>query len=71
MLSGLGIGDSAAWRRDHRAASNGSRLRHRHGGYFSVKDAKPLTCPDPGRDEKIQHETVEITSSIVSESLAP
>ncbi|MEU9240859.1 SDR family NAD(P)-dependent oxidoreductase [Streptomyces sp. NPDC048385] len=26
------------------------------GGYFSVRDAKPLPCPEAGRDEQIQRE---------------
>lgn len=26
------------------------------GGYFSVRDAKALQCPEPGRSERVQRE---------------
>ncbi|MGW6740336.1 SDR family NAD(P)-dependent oxidoreductase [Streptomyces sp. NPDC055025] len=31
-------------------------LAHTSGGYFSVRDATPLRCPEPGRDEDVQRE---------------
>ncbi|WP_328610612.1 SDR family NAD(P)-dependent oxidoreductase [Amycolatopsis sp. NBC_00345] len=34
-------------------------------GYFSVKDAKPLLCPEPGRSEKIQAELWEATAAVL------
>jgi NAD(P)-dependent dehydrogenase (short-subunit alcohol dehydrogenase family) len=35
------------------------------GGYFSMKDAKPLACPAPGRGEDIQAELWRTTASLL------
>jgi NAD(P)-dependent dehydrogenase (short-subunit alcohol dehydrogenase family) len=35
------------------------------GGYLSVKDASPLICPEPGRDEEIQRELWERTAELL------
>jgi NAD(P)-dependent dehydrogenase (short-subunit alcohol dehydrogenase family) len=35
------------------------------GGYFSVKDAKPLVCPEPGRGEDVQRALWDATAEIV------
>jgi NAD(P)-dependent dehydrogenase (short-subunit alcohol dehydrogenase family) len=35
------------------------------GGYFSVKNAKPLVCPEPGRGEKIQAELWDTTATLL------
>jgi len=35
------------------------------GGYFSVKDAKPLTCPEPGRSKEIQAELWDTTAALL------
>jgi NAD(P)-dependent dehydrogenase (short-subunit alcohol dehydrogenase family) len=35
------------------------------GGYFSANAAKPLECPEPGRDEIIQHELWEATAQLL------
>lgn len=35
------------------------------GGYFSVKDAAPLTCPEPGRSKGIQADLWETTASLL------
>ncbi|MFI6997585.1 SDR family NAD(P)-dependent oxidoreductase [Nocardia sp. NPDC050175] len=35
------------------------------GGYFSVKDAAPLQCPQPGRDETVQRELWEATADLL------
>ncbi|MHA6758578.1 Rossmann-fold NAD(P)-binding domain-containing protein [Streptacidiphilus sp. PAMC 29251] len=35
------------------------------GGYFSVKDAKPLQCPEPGRAEDVQRELWERTAELL------
>jgi NAD(P)-dependent dehydrogenase (short-subunit alcohol dehydrogenase family) len=35
------------------------------GGYFSVRDAKPLACPPPGREATLQHELWESTAALV------
>jgi NAD(P)-dependent dehydrogenase (short-subunit alcohol dehydrogenase family) len=34
------------------------------GGYFSVKDARPLECPEPGRGEAIQRQLWEATEQL-------
>ena len=34
-------------------------------GYFSVKDAAPLACPDPGRSRRIQAELWETTATLL------
>jgi len=35
------------------------------GGYFSVKDAKPLVCPEPGRGKEIQAELWDTTATLL------
>jgi NAD(P)-dependent dehydrogenase (short-subunit alcohol dehydrogenase family) len=35
------------------------------GGYFSVKDAAPLTCPEPGRSKGIQADLWETTAALL------
>jgi hypothetical protein len=35
------------------------------GGYFFVKDATPLACPEPGRSNKIQADLWETTARLV------
>jgi NAD(P)-dependent dehydrogenase (short-subunit alcohol dehydrogenase family) len=35
------------------------------GGYFSVKDGKPLVCPEPGRGEKVQADLWETTATLL------
>jgi hypothetical protein len=34
-------------------------------GYFSAKDARPLTCPEPGRSQRIQADLWETTASLL------
>jgi NAD(P)-dependent dehydrogenase (short-subunit alcohol dehydrogenase family) len=35
------------------------------GGYFSVKDAAPLTCPEPGRSNRIQADLWDATAALL------
>ncbi|MDT7683271.1 MAG: hypothetical protein QOG57_3581, partial [Pseudonocardiales bacterium] len=35
------------------------------GGYLSVRDAKSLACPPPGREATLQHELWESTAALV------
>jgi hypothetical protein len=35
------------------------------GGYFSVRAAKPLLCPAPGRSEAVQRELWDITADLL------
>jgi NAD(P)-dependent dehydrogenase (short-subunit alcohol dehydrogenase family) len=39
------------------------------GGYFSVKDAAPLPCPEPGRSNRIQADLWETTASLLDRVL--
>jgi hypothetical protein len=41
------------------------------GGEFSVKDAAPLTCPEPGRSKGIQADLWETTASLLEGSSSP
>ncbi|MGI5439264.1 SDR family NAD(P)-dependent oxidoreductase [Streptomyces shenzhenensis] len=36
------------------------------GGYFSVRDAKPLECPEPGRDPRVQQELWDETVALLA-----
>ncbi|GLY51526.1 SDR family NAD(P)-dependent oxidoreductase [Lentzea sp. NBRC 102530] len=36
------------------------------GGYFSVRDARPLRCPAPGRDEAVQRALWEATEDLLA-----
>ncbi|MEU1300107.1 SDR family NAD(P)-dependent oxidoreductase [Streptomyces shenzhenensis] len=36
------------------------------GGYFSVRDAKPLECPEPGRDPRVQKELWDETVALLA-----
>jgi NAD(P)-dependent dehydrogenase (short-subunit alcohol dehydrogenase family) len=40
------------------------------GGYFSVKGAHPLDCPDPGRGKEIQAELWNTTTTLIDKALA-
>ena len=39
------------------------------GGYFSVKDARPLDCPEPGRDPDVQRELWDSTAALLGDIL--
>jgi hypothetical protein len=36
------------------------------GGYFSVRGARPLECPEPGRGADVQRELWDVTAEIVA-----
>jgi NAD(P)-dependent dehydrogenase (short-subunit alcohol dehydrogenase family) len=65
VLRGLRIGDP------NRGAAIITRLATdpafagRTGGYFSVRDAAPLPCPEPGRSEAIQLRLWEATAELL------
>ncbi|WP_405849596.1 SDR family NAD(P)-dependent oxidoreductase [Streptomyces niveus] len=40
---------------------------HTSGGYFSVRDAKPLECPEPGRDPRVQKELWDQTMALLAD----
>ncbi|MEU3528338.1 SDR family NAD(P)-dependent oxidoreductase [Streptomyces sp. NPDC038707] len=40
------------------------------GGYFSVDDARPLQCPAPGRDPRVQRELWDATTALLAARLA-
>ena len=66
VLRGLRVGDP------NRGAAIITRLAtdpafaDRSGGYFSVKDGKPLVCPEPGRGEAVQRELWEATEKLLA-----
>jgi NAD(P)-dependent dehydrogenase (short-subunit alcohol dehydrogenase family) len=68
ILRGLRVGDPA------RGAGIITRLTidpafaTRTGGYFSVRDAEPLRCPEPGRSETAQRELWEATAELLDRS---
>ncbi len=39
---------------------------HTSGGYFSVRDARPLECPEPGRDSRVQKRLWDETAALLS-----
>ncbi|MCU1683839.1 MAG: short-chain dehydrogenase [Amycolatopsis sp.] len=41
------------------------------GGYFAVKDTKPLPCPELGRDETVQRALWEATAALFRNSPQP
>jgi NAD(P)-dependent dehydrogenase (short-subunit alcohol dehydrogenase family) len=41
------------------------------GGYFGVKDAEPLECPEPGRDEAVQRALWEATADLLLDIRLP
>ncbi|MFF5537176.1 SDR family NAD(P)-dependent oxidoreductase [Streptomyces cinerochromogenes] len=43
---------------------------HITGGYFSVRDARPLRCPEPGRGEAVQRELWTETESLLAGTAA-
>jgi NAD(P)-dependent dehydrogenase (short-subunit alcohol dehydrogenase family) len=45
-------------------------LARTSGGYFSVRDARPLECPEPGRDAGVQKELWEATVSLLAGRMA-
>ncbi|MFF9002073.1 SDR family NAD(P)-dependent oxidoreductase [Streptomyces achromogenes] len=45
-------------------------LRATTGGYFSVDDARPLQCPVPGRDPRVQRELWDATTALLAARLA-
>ncbi|WP_406502431.1 SDR family NAD(P)-dependent oxidoreductase [Streptomyces sp. NBC_01602] len=48
-----------------------SAFTHTSGGYFSVRDAKPLHCPEPGRSERVQRELWAETVALLAGLGAP
>ncbi|MFD3523087.1 SDR family NAD(P)-dependent oxidoreductase [Streptomyces sp. NPDC058653] len=40
---------------------------HTSGGYFSVRDAKALECPEPGRDPRVQKELWDQTTALLAD----
>jgi len=65
VLNGLRIGDP------HRGAGIITRLATdpdlTNGGYFSVRDARPLACPEPGRSASVQGELWDATRALLAQ----
>jgi NAD(P)-dependent dehydrogenase (short-subunit alcohol dehydrogenase family) len=41
------------------------------GGFFSVNDAKPLACPEPGRGEAVQRDLWDTTATLLEDIVSP
>ncbi|MEU1286597.1 hypothetical protein [Kitasatospora sp. NPDC005856] len=44
---------------------------HTSGGYFSVRGARPLECPEPGRGEGVQRELWSRATALLDEHRTP
>ncbi len=65
-LRGLRIGDPRRGAAIITRLATDPDLANRTGGYFSVRDAKPLQCPEPGRDPAVQHALWEATQELLA-----
>ncbi|WP_285107925.1 SDR family NAD(P)-dependent oxidoreductase [Promicromonospora sp. MEB111] len=66
VLHRLRIGDPARGAGIITRLVTDPELATRTGGYFSVRDARPLRCPEPGRDADVQHELWEATERLLT-----
>lgn len=65
-LRGLRVGDPARGAGIITRLATDPAFATRTGGYFSVRDARPLPCPEPGRSESIQCELWEATERLLT-----
>ncbi|WP_329067642.1 SDR family NAD(P)-dependent oxidoreductase [Amycolatopsis sp. NBC_01480] len=65
-LRGLRVGDPARGASIIVRLATDPAFATRTGGYFSVKDAKPLLCPEPGRSETVRRELWEATEKLLA-----
>ncbi|MFJ3821666.1 SDR family NAD(P)-dependent oxidoreductase [Streptomyces nodosus] len=56
VLNTLGVGDPRKGAGIIVRLATDPAFAHTSGGYFSVRDARPLECPEPGRGESVQRE---------------
>ncbi|RYJ31392.1 short-chain alcohol dehydrogenase [Streptomyces sp. L-9-10] len=70
-LTRLGVGDPRRGAGIIVRLATDPALAGTTGGYYSVKDAEPLLCPEPGRGEVIQRELWERTATLLADVLAP
>lgn len=66
VLRGLHVGDPARGAAIITRLATDRVFATESGGYFSVNDAKPLVCPEPGRGETVQRELWEATEKMVT-----
>lgn len=65
-LRGLRVGDPARGAGIITRLATDPAFATRTGGYFSVRDARPLQCPEPGRSEAVQRELWEATEKLLA-----
>ncbi|MFG2356460.1 SDR family NAD(P)-dependent oxidoreductase [Streptomyces sp. NPDC048521] len=66
LLHTLGIGDPRKGADIIVRLATDPALARTSGGYFSVRDARPLECPEPGRDARVQQELWDATVSLLA-----
>ncbi|MFF0223673.1 SDR family NAD(P)-dependent oxidoreductase [Streptomyces sp. NPDC004629] len=71
VLNTLGVGDPRKGAGIIVRLATDPAFAHADGGYFSVRDAKPLECPEPGRDESVQGELWAETVALLADLTAP
>jgi NAD(P)-dependent dehydrogenase (short-subunit alcohol dehydrogenase family) len=70
-LNLLGVGDPRKGARIIVRLATDPAFANKSGGYFSVRDAKPLQCPEPGRSERVQRELWAETVALLAGLDAP
>jgi NAD(P)-dependent dehydrogenase (short-subunit alcohol dehydrogenase family) len=65
-LRSLRVGDLDRWATIITRLATDPAFAGRTGGYFSVKDVRPVLCPEPGRSEAVQRELWEATEKLLA-----
>jgi NAD(P)-dependent dehydrogenase (short-subunit alcohol dehydrogenase family) len=66
ILRGLRVGDPGRGAGIITRLATDPAFAFRTGGYYSVKDARPLQCPEPGRSPAAQRELWEATEKLLA-----
>ncbi|MFF3501675.1 SDR family NAD(P)-dependent oxidoreductase [Streptomyces sp. NPDC003247] len=66
VLNALGIGDPRKGAGIIVRLATDPALARTSGGYFSVRDARPLECPEPGRDARAQRNLWDETMALLT-----
>ncbi|MBF9071576.1 SDR family NAD(P)-dependent oxidoreductase [Streptacidiphilus sp. NEAU-YB345] len=66
VLNTLGIGDPRKGAGIIVRLASDPAFASTSGGYFSVRDARPLECPEPGRSPRVQRELWEATMTLLA-----
>ncbi|KOV83857.1 SDR family NAD(P)-dependent oxidoreductase [Nocardia sp. NRRL S-836] len=71
VLRGLRVGDPGRGAAIITRLAADPEFASRTGGYFSVKDAAPLDCPEPGRSAAVQRALWEATETLLATGPQP